>query len=376
MRKLLFYFVTFGLLESFVLIPKTGFSQSSYVPVMDKEYYHLVDRISIKFPQNTNYFHTSVKPIERKSLALLADTLLNDTSLQISKSDEFNLEYLENDNSEWSKLHTNKSNKPFLKYFYKNKSDLFQVNTEDLNLHINPVLYLSYGKESESKTTSYISSRGLELRGMINKKVGFYTFIAENQARFPNYVSQYGYIPNVPIVPGEGYTKSFKTSAVDFITARGYITFNIIKNIQLQFGHDKNFIGNGYRSLILSDFSSNYTFLKLNTHVWKFNYVNIFAEMNADVFYKNILYPKKYFALHHLSLDLTKNINIGIFESLVFGRTDPSKNGQFDFNYLNPVIFYRSIEQQLGSEDNAMLGADLKINFLKHFSFYSQLVLD
>lgn len=130
----------------------------------------------------------------------------------------------------------------------------------------------------------------------------------------------------------------------------------------MQFGHDRHFVGNGYRSLILSDFSSNYTFLKINTKVWRFNYTNLYAQLVGDVFYRNEKLPKKFLAFHHLSLNLTKNINIGMFESVVFGRADVSGNNTFDINYLNPIIFYRSAEIQMGSQDNALLGADFKIN--------------
>jgi hypothetical protein len=45
-------------------------------------------------------------------------------------------------------------------------------------------------------------------------------------------------------------------------------------------------------------------------------------------------------------------------------------------SYLNPVIFFRGLEHQGGSKDNAILGFDLKYNFLRRFSFYSQFLLD
>ena len=43
---------------------------------------------------------------------------------------------------------------------------------------------------------------------------------------------------------------------------------------------------------------------------------------------------------------------------------------------LSCAIFYRAIEQQGGSPDNALLGMDFKWNFLKRFSVYGQFVLD
>jgi hypothetical protein len=80
---------------------------------------------------------------------------------------------------------------------------------------------------------------------------------------------------------------------------------------------------------------------------------------------------KKYAAIHHLDLAVTKWLNVGLFEAIVFGREN-----RFEFGYLNPVIFYRSAEQQNGSFDNAMTGLDFKANAAKKFQFYGQLLLD
>jgi hypothetical protein len=99
----------------------------------------------------------------------------------------------------------------------------------------------------------------------------------------PGYVQRR--IQRDQIVPHEGYWKYFKTqngSQYDFFSARGYVTYAATKHINVQLGHDRNFIGNGYRSLILSDYSSPYFFLKLNTRIWKLNYQNVFAEMTAS----------------------------------------------------------------------------------------------
>jgi hypothetical protein len=352
------------------------YGQSVFVP-LNKDYYQLLDRYEIRNGSFSNTFHTSVRPIERKAVVEFIDSLHIDSS-KLSRSDRFNFSYLQNDNWEWSSHADNNSKRPIFKRIYRNKSDFFHFQNEDLDLHISPVIYFQGGHETNSSidktVNTTINTRGLELRGMINKKVGFYSFMTDNQALFSTYVRNY--IDTNNAVPGEGFHKEFKTNGADFLTARGYITFNLVKCIHVQFGHDKVFVGNGYRSLVLSDFSSNYTFLKLNTKVWKFNYMNLFAQMNAKQTGADTYYPQKYFALHHLSINLTKHINIGVFESVVFGNRDSTRRGQFDANYLNPIIFYRSLEQHLGSADNALLGMDYKINFLRHFSLYGQVVLD
>jgi hypothetical protein len=356
-----------------LLFVENSFSQSVYVP-LNKDYYHIIDRYEIRNGDLPNAIHSSVKAFERKAVVEFIDSLKIDSS-KFSRVDRFNFSYLQNDNWEWSNHENNDSRKSIFKKLYQKKSDFYQVKTEDFDLHISPVLYFQGGYETAAPGIyPTLNSRGIEARGIVSNKIGFYFFGTDNQAVFPTYVRTY--IESNNAVPNEGFHKTFKKYGSDFFTGRGYITFSLTKNIHFQFGHDKNFIGNGYRSLILSDFSSNYTFLKINTKVWKFNYMNLFAQMNAYQTNADTYYPQKYFAFHHLSLNITKHLNIGVFESIVFGNRDSTRLGGFDINYLNPLIFYRYMEGHLGSPDNVVLGMDYKLNFLKHFSLYGQLVLD
>ncbi len=77
-------------------------------------------------------------------------------------------------------------------------------------------------------------------------------------------------------------------------------------------------------------------------------------------------------ALHHLSLNIGKRLNIGVFESVIYGRD----NNSFDLNYMNPVIFYRAIEGNLGSDGNVIVGTDWNWNATKGVSVYGQIIID
>jgi hypothetical protein len=350
-------------------------AQSVYAP-LNQDYYHWLERYEIQSGRLYQGFHSHIKPYTRESISRFLKSIETDSSLQFSRTDWANLAYLKQDNWEYFKQDT-VYHKPFWKNIYRQRSDFFHHQETDFDVHVSPVLHWSVGKDSNMDKLTFLNSRGVEVRGSISQKVGFYTFLTDNQASFPKYVQSQ--IRFFDAVPQEGYYKDGDTAEptnVDFIHARGYITFNPVKNIALQFGHDRNVIGNGYRSMILSDFSPNYLFLKLNTNVWRLNYQNIFAQMTAQVLNADGLRPKKYVSMHHLSLNVSKNFNIGVFETIVFGQRDSLTNNTFDLNYLNPIIFYRSVEQQLGSPDNAILGLDFKWNFAKRFSLYGQFVLD
>ncbi len=289
--------------------------------------------------------------------------------------------YFKNDQWElYDSTEEGNSKKPFLKAFYRKKNSLLHVRTKDFTLQVSPVLYLNAGKQTENSTDLlYINTRGAEVRGSIDNKVGFYFFAADNQMLMQDYATQRTVLPggSDPIVPGEGFAKYFKTNrGVDFISARGYITFGVTKHIKVQFGHDKNFIGNGYRSLFLSDNAAPYTFVKVITEVGKFKYTNLFADMNAG-YMNGQRYNNKIFTMHHLSYNILPNLNIGLFESIMQGPKDSAATSTpWQLNYLNPIIFSRYIESYQGSDDNSMMGLDLKWNFLRHFSFYGQVLLD
>lgn len=363
-------------------------AQSTFTP-LNNDYSHFIERYEIKSGKLSNKFYSNVKPISRNDLVGMTVDLEKDSSAKLSRVDRFNISYLQNDSWEWlaghypngideNKAIQNNTRKPFLRHLFQKKSDFYYYQNEDFDIHINPILHFGIGQDNLTSNQPFINTRGIEIRGNLNKKLSFYTMLTENQIAYPQYVRDY--VMLYKGFPYEGFTKVNNNDSTklvtDFFSARGYITFKALKNLTLQFGHDKNFIGSGIRSMILSDFSAPYLHLKAITQVGRFQYINIFAQtINKQVAVAadgTEQLPPKYFTFHHLSANITKNLNIGLFETIAFGQR---KIG-FDINYLNPVIFYRYVEGHLGSVDNSIIGADFKYNFLRHFSLYGQLALD
>ena len=370
-----------SIIAFFLLFSATLWAQSNYA-TLNEDYYHTIDRYEIKAGRVRPEIFTAVKPYKRSDIIAFLDSV-DQYNVFGSAADQFNLDYLRNDSWEWSHAPFSDSKKPFLKSFYKKKSDLFYVDVPEFDLHLNPVLYLGAGNDSRNDEMPFINTRGIEIRGMIDRKVGFYTYLTDNQAILPSYV--FDQMAENPVIPHEGFWKDFKDgTGVDFFQARGYVTFEATKHINLQFGHDRFFIGNGYRSLIFSDHAPPAMFLKGNVKIWRINYLFSLHKMTADAggtqtggsSSSSAGYPDKFVAFHHLSVNIGKKLNIGVFESVIYSPDDSLSTGEFRFDYLNPIIFYRSIEQQNGSTDNAILGFDFKWNAVKKLSFYGQFVLD
>jgi len=57
----------------------------------------------------------------------------------------------------------------------------------------------------------------------------------------------------------------------------GYLSYSPIKYFNFRVGYGRHFIGEGYRSLFISDNGSPYPYLNIQTQVWRIKYVNIFA---------------------------------------------------------------------------------------------------
>lgn len=354
-------------------------SQSTFLPVND-DVYHLIERYELKMGKMSSTFHGGVKPFERKAVMEFLDEVETDDP-NLNDRDEANFQQLRRDSWEWTRDTSNVfagrfqrlNRNGWPKSWWAHPNDLFSHHTDEFNIHVNFITNNFLARDNTLDDMVYFSGRGAELRGTINKKLGFYTMITDNQGYFPGYVQEYAQRLNFP---GEGLTKISAKNHADFFSARGYISFNPLKNINVQFGHDKNFIGNGFRSLLLSDFSAPYMFLKLNTRIGRFHYTNLWSSMinNQDSTYGDLLRKKKYSAMHHLSVNITDRLNIGIFEAEVFTRD--STGGGFDINYLNPVIFYRFVESYLGSSDNALLGLDFRWILARNTSIYGQVMID
>jgi hypothetical protein len=354
-------------------LPLSAYTQTTFLPQGDKGNI-LLERMEIKAGKDSVLNFSKTKPLLRKyNMKGVAD-YMNQYGSSLSKVDQYNLRSYYMNNIEWLPAEERdqyKSKKPFLKNFYTTPANLLDVHIKDFDLVVNPVFQYIVSKEKDNDQRLFLNTRGLTLRGRIANKISFFTYLTDNQERDPAYVQKW--ISDRTAVPGEGFYKTFKAAGgVDYFDARGYINFNVTKYIDVTFGYDKNFIGSGYRSLFLSDFGNSNLFLKLNTRIWKINYQNLFMELaNADPSTGDRLVGKKYAAIHHLDAAVTKWLNIGLFEAVIFGRKD-----HFEFGYLNPIIFYRSAEQQNGSFDNSLAGLDFKANIKKRFQIYGQLMLD
>jgi hypothetical protein len=255
--------------------------------------------------------------------------------------------------------------------------DVVTLRKKDFDFVVNPLMNFGAGYESVEGKSTWVNTRGFEVKGRIGNHFTFYTDFYENQAKFPGYVD--AYIRKQTVVPGQGKIRTFGEGAFDYANVAGYISVKAGKYFNFQLGHGKNFYGDGYRSLLLSDNSFNNAYFKLTfLNVWHLKYqvlYNQYIDVRSNI--PDIGYPRKYSTTHYLSWAVSKRVNLSFFDAVIWQNTDSLGNYRgFDIQYLNPIIFLRPLEFSTGSPDNALMGLNLSVIVGSHNVFYGQLVLD
>lgn len=327
-------------------------AQQLYIP-LNKQ---LLNSYESRLNRKGINFHTSFKPYIVSSLPNSCD---ND--------------------SIYSYIVTTQKTKKFLPWVYNHivNENFLSIKDDDFRIAINPYVDFELGKDFNWDKTTYINSRGAIISGDIGNKFSFETYYSENQSLFPRYITNFVIDSNV--VPGQGRAIGFKNDrSYDYASGSGYISYTPSKHFNFQFGQNKIFIGDGYRSLILSDNSSSYPLLRITTNAGVIQYTNMWAQMidkreNSQL---GVGFRRKFLALHHLSFLIGKSVELGLFEAIVWQAQDSTSYRGFDLNYLNPIIYYHSVQWNLGSPDNSLIGFNFKWKISNKLSFYNQFLLD
>lgn len=268
-------------------------------------------------------------------------------------------------------------------HLWKNPNRFWSWESQDNKDYfvINPVLDLSYAPAVGSLDTFLLNGRGVELYGQMGDKLAFHSNVYDYQAIYSLPVDRYR--DSHQVRPGitKHNINSFDVTEYFYATAyldakllekrndSGEVDYSIIGTI----GHDKQHIGSGFRSLILSNFAPPSMFAQIDYQLGPFKYQNLYKELVRDMTKDTTkTWNKKYLAMHRGVLEFDKiGLELGFSEMIVQTRVS---NG-LDWNYLNPVIFYRAIERDLNSPDNAFIAFDAKWS-KNRWVWYGQLVLD
>ena len=305
----------------------------------------------------SNRFHTSIRPL----LLSEVDSVINTDSILAEM--RFNRDY----------------QKKFVRWIWNKafNEDLLILKRKKVDLNVNVLFDVGIGDDFANDRITWQNSRGFLVEGTLVGKVSFSTGYLENQVQFVPYLDSL--CREKGIVPGQDGYKVFKGDAYDFGYAFGYVSYSPSRYFNFEVGYGKNFIGDGYRSMLLSDVAFNYPYLKIAANFWNIKYLCMYAQFinREQPMPPGMGYAKKYGTFHYLDWAVTRRLNVGLFEAIVWSATDTAGNSRgFDWTYINPVIFLRPCEFSVGSPDNAMLGLNASMEVGRKSVFYGQFMLD
>lgn len=254
---------------------------------------------------------------------------------------------------------------------------LVDIKNKEYTFYADYLPDLQIGNDSQAGRI-WLNTRGYQFGGTIGNKFSFYTSGFENQAVFPTYYRRF--VDANGIIPGQVNDKFGPARTTkDWAYATAVLSYTPIKYLNVTLGQDKNFIGDGYRSILLSDVASTYPFLKLTAELGRVKYMATWAQfqdLKAPQFSYDNGYRKKWGVFHYLDWNVNNKLSLGFFDAIIWQDADNTGKRGFDPSYVNPFIFLRPIEGQNGSPDNALIGFNAKYEAFKNLTVYGQFLLD
>jgi len=344
LKKLLLLFIPFAF-----VIQKAN-AQAEYIPYS----YQFDQKLNANVYSVNTSFHTSLKPfrVEDSSVTARYRQLL-----QLGVDSNYK-QWL------WRKVFN---------------EHLFDEHEKDYTFFADYLPDLQVGREFNNKDNTFINTRGYQLGGTIGSNFYFYSSGYEDQARFPLYYKTY--VNQIRFVPGEAYNRdAYTSSTADWSYVTAIVSYSPTKHLNLTLGEDKTFIGDGYRSLLLSDWAASYPLLRVTANLGPVQYMMMWTNMEDlfqqkfDTFGNN---RRKWAEFHYFDWNVNNRLSLGLFNAIIIGASNGAgQTHGFDFNYINPVFFASSLGSNTPYSDNVITGFTGKYKVLNKTIVYGQLMFD
>ena len=272
---------------------------------------------------------------------------------------------------------------PFMFYAFKNffLSKMLNEKPEKriwYNLQFHPIIDAEICYDGLLNKPIYNALGGMHFKTNINNDFTFAATVIGGKQQLPFFLDTVLSQQKISSEYGQLYGSTKK--GYSFFDVTGYASYspNNNKIFNFQVGRDKHFIGDGYRSLINSDFAPAIPYFGINTNIWHLQY-NVWYSWMYDVTNAGGIktnFTNKFSTCHYLSYNILKELNVGVFENIIWRGSDTNQVRNFDVNYLNPILFLRPQEYAVGSPDNAFIGLNINAKLFKTLKLYAQLGLD
>lgn len=267
---------------------------------------------------------------------------------------------------------------------------LFDVKKEDFTFFADFIPDFQIGRDfAGSGKTLWLNTRGFQAGGTVGDKFYFYTSGYENQGVFPEYIDNY--INEHRVVPGQMYGKIGK-KVQDWAYVSAIVSYAASKKFNVTLAYDKTHIGDGYRSMLLSDQSSNYTSLKFSGELGDVAYLSQWSYMLDPL--KGVPdslgnpplgspSKNKWGAFQYVDWNVDSRFSIGFFNAVLWGASsdtlssDVEVSAGFGLNARYKVLdnmalygqasYYNKMGAQLGLRGYDLFGLK-DLNYLAEYN--------
>lgn len=261
------------------------------------------------------------------------------------------------------------------KFFHEH---LLQVNKPGFNLNGDLIFDEYIGNSSRFVETPMLNTRGYEVTGNISDKFYFETSFYENQGRFGGYVDSF--IRRKGVIPGQnGYKNIGDGKGFDFSYSSSRLVYLAGKHVMFDLGYGKNFIGDGYRSILLSDWSFNYPYLHTALTFGKFQYNMMWSQYISDrnpQYNNKAGYYRKWSNTYMIDWRPTNRLSLSLFETVMWPDQDSLRNKDMSPWIASPIIFVHGMESPGGIPNNVITGLNAKYRILKETHIYGQFAVN
>ena len=277
------------------------------------------------------------------------------------------------------------------------KKHLFEIKGDGYSIYVSPVLNIALGKDysDTNERRLFNNTRGFLIEIDLLDKFSFSTALYENQNRFtqyetgyfksvgeryPNYLDSAYFIDNA-MIPGGARTKPFKVDGFDYAYAIGNVVYAPKSYLRFMAGNNANFVGDGYRSLFLSDNSVPSIYGRADvTFAKKFDYTVLRSKQfnllrrpiytTVEAYYEAKLYSSQF-----LNFRATDKLSFSLFDGSYWSVGDSISSIKVDGAYYIPLPFIGGLLANNAQKVNMLSGLQMAFLPIPEVRLYGQLAL-
>lgn len=223
--------------------------------------------------------------------------------------------------------------------------------------------------DSFGATHASLEQHGGRIRGTIKNRLGYFL-----QATNGTLYGDRAFALSDPRLRSNVKFNDLNSPYFDFTEA--YLRADL-NWFNFELGREYAQVGTGYADrLLLGDNAPAFDFIKLDARYKSVRFLFMHASILQDqspgrgLIQQEPGNSNKYFTLHRVQVSLFDKLNVGASEMTVYQRYSP------EFAYLNPIIFYKSVEHSLRDRDNSFLSFDLELFPIANYKVYGAWLID